>query len=899
MTADVPLHSLNSGEISRYALARVDLAKLRVAAETQLNLLPHVLGPAQFRPGLAYTGVNTPADAEGWLGEFYYSETEKALLLMTAAGLHFVVDDALLTRGTVTAAITNGGFDTDLTGWTISDESGAASTVSGGLVLLGGTGTNYAQIDQEITVNEPDTEHALRLVVTRNNIVLKVGTTQGNGDYLAAELGPGTYSLAFTPTGDFWIRLAANNAYASLVDSIAIEGAGTVALPVPYSTTAHFNALRYDQSGDVLFVACAGFQQRRIERRTSDSRSWGVALYQTDDGPFRLPNTGSTTMTPSATSGTATLTASRATFDAGHVGALFRLTHSGQTASATMAALNDTTGGIRVSGLASHNGSASQRAFTIVLGAGLTGTVTLQRSLAEPGSWTDVESYTVPTSKTFDDTLDNQIIYYRLKLTAYTSGTADAVLTYNASSQTGIARITAVTLPDLATVDILREFGGTTATADWSEGEWSDYRGWPAAVALHDGRLAWFPAIKAQLSVSDAFASFDDEIEGDSGPVNRTIATGGLDGIRWALSLQRLIVATAAQEISIRASTLDGPLTPTDFVARVCSTRGAAAVRPIKVGTLGIFVERNQQRVFALAYDFQSQDYTSKELTRLNPEICAAGVRDVAVQMQPDTRMWFVLADGRCAVLTYDTDDDVVAWIPVETDGAIERVAVLPGNDEDEVYFIVRRTIDGGTKRYLEKLAKRSEARGGTLSRTVDSHIVYSGAPTTAIAAPHLAGKTVRVWADGAPLADSITLDGSGNGTLPAAASNYVAGLGYVGRFKPAKLAYAAEHGTALTAKKRVSRVGLVAADIAWKGVRIGRDFTTMTGLSATYRGRALGAGEVLSAYDAMLPFNGGWDEDSRVCIEIASPYCATFMGLALHMETNEPVEPPRPPRDG
>lgn len=319
-------------------------------------------------------------------------------------------------------------------------------------------------------------------------------------------------------------------------------------------------------------------------------------------------------------------------------------------------------------------------------------------------------------------------------------------------------------------------------------------------------------------------------------------------------------------------------------------------MRPVKVGTMGVFVERNRSRVFALAYDFNSQDYTSKELTRLNQEICAAGVRDVAVQMQPDTRIWFVLGDGTAAVLTYDQDDDVAAWIKVDTDGAFERVAVLPGIDEDQVYFIVRRTIGGVPRRYLEKLTKRSEVRGGTLSKTVDCHIVYSGAPTTAIAAPHLAGKQVYVWADGAPLASAITLNGSGNGTLPAPASSYVAGLGYNGKFKPAKLAYAAEHGTALTVKKRVSRVGIVAADLAWKGLRIGRDFTAMTGLPATYRGRALGDSEILATYDVMVPFNGGWDEDARVCLQISSPYCATLMGLALHMESNEPVEPP-PPR--
>jgi hypothetical protein len=894
------LASLNSGEISPLALARVDLAKLRVATERQVNWLPHVLGPAMLRPGTQYI-AGMPGNAAGWLGEFYFDETAKTLLVATAAGLQFLTGDAWLTRPAVTAAVTNGNFDTDVNGWTDSDEAGAASTwVTGGYLQLVGTGTNYAYRDQQVTVNEIGTEHALRVVVAHNSVVLKVGTSAGDGSYLDVTLLPGTYSLAFTPSGaSFWIRVGANTAYAALVDGINVEGAGAVSLPVPWSTTAHFDSIRYDQSGDVLFVASAGFQQRRIERRASNSRSWGIALYLADDGPFRLGNVASDlTITPSATTGFITLTASRSIWKTGHVGGLYKITHPSQTVTAALAALNATTGEIRVSGLASHGGSASARSFTVLVEGTFTATITLERSISAPGAWSTVESYTAPTSKTFDDGLDNQIIYYRLKCTAYTSGTANSTLVYNSSSQTGIVRINGYSSGTSVTADVLKELGGTTATDDWAEGEWSDYRGWPAAVALHDGRLFWQAGLKTQGSVSDAFASFDDAIEGDAGPLNRTVATGGLDGGRWLLSLQRLLLGTAGKEISIRASAFDEPLTPTAFVARDCSTRGAAKVRPAKVDSVGIFVERNGKRVFELSFDVQRGDYHSRELTRLKQEMCDAGVRDIAVQRQPDTRIWFVLGDGTCAVLTYDQDDEVAAWIPVETGGSFERVAVLPGTDEDDVYFIVAREV-GGTKRYIEKLAKRSECVGGTISKTIDSHIVYSGAPTTAINAPHLAGKQVVVWADGKALvtdAAPITLDGSGNGTAPASFSNACYGLAYVGQLKTAKLAYGAEKGTALTLQKRIVRVGLVAADVSIEGLKIGRDFDHLTRAATTYKGKAITAGQVLPSVDAPpSSFGGAWDSDSRFCAEVRSPHCCTLMGLVLEMQTSEMADEPAP----
>ncbi len=891
---NVALLSLNSGEISRLALARIDLQKLRVATERQTNFLPHVLGPCQFRPGTKYI-AGTASNLAGWLGEFYFSEAATALLVCTTGAMQIMVADAYISRVAVATAVTNGTFNADIASWTDSDEAGATSSwQAAGNAQFVGTGANYAWLDQQITVAGADQnkEHALRLVVERGYVAIKVGTAMGDGSYWdLTGLSPGTYSLAFTPPGNFWIRIGSNTTYASLVNSVTIEAAGVVSLPIPWTTTAHFDSIRYDQSGDVIFVASSGFQQRRIERRASDSRSWAVALYQADDGPFRNSNVSdSVQLTPTGTTGSITLTASRPLFHTTHAGALFRLTHSSQTASGSLAVLNAATGSIRISGLASHNFSASSRSFAITISGTFVGTVELQRSLGAPGSWSGVKNWTAPAAENYDDGLDNQIIYYRLQMIAYTSGSATVALNYAGSSQTGIVRIRDFSSSTSVTADVLLELGGTVATSDWAEGEWSDFRGWPQAVALHDGRLGWFPGIKAQLSVSDAFASFDDTVEGDSGPINKTIATGGNDGVRAALSVQRLLLGTAAQEISIRSSSFDEPLTPTAFVARDCSTRGAGKLRMLKIDTVGVFVERNAKRVFELAFDVQKGDYTSRELTRLKQEMCDAGVRDVAVQRQPDTRIWFVLGDGTCACLTYDLEDDVVAWIPINTDGSFERVAVLPGTDEDDVYFIVKRNV-GGDKRFVEKLAKRSECVGGTISKTVDSHVVYSGAPTTTLTAAHLAGKQVYLWADGAPRAAAITLDGSGNATV-ASFSNGVYGLGYTGQIKTAKLAYGAEHGTALTMQKRVARFGMVAADITPGGFRVGRDFSNMTGLPATYRGKALTAGQVLTAFDANPgSFNGGWDSDPRVCLQMSSPYCATIMALVLEEKTDEPQE--------
>src|SRR5690348_344219 len=146
---DAALYSLNAGEVSRLALARVDLAKLRMACEVQQNFLPHVLGPCMLRPGTQFLD-HTKSDLAGKFVEFYFDETTKALLVLTPLVMRIMVADSYLVRGAVTAAVTNGGFDTDLTGWTSADDAGATSSwLAGGYLSLLGTGTNYAYRDQQ------------------------------------------------------------------------------------------------------------------------------------------------------------------------------------------------------------------------------------------------------------------------------------------------------------------------------------------------------------------------------------------------------------------------------------------------------------------------------------------------------------------------------------------------------------------------------------------------------------------------------------------------------------------------------------------------------------------------------------------------------------------------------
>jgi hypothetical protein len=874
--ANSPLQSFNRGECSRYALARVDIERMRLSAEEQINWQPWVLGPMMLRPGLQYCGgIND--DLTCRLVPFVFSNTDLALIELTDSVMRVWTvsgdTETLVTRPSVSTTVTNGDFSSS-TGWTLTATgSGASATISGGkLNLASPAAGGLAQGKRSVTIAAPDqnVQHAFHIVVDRGPIRFRAGSTDGASDYISqATLETGTHSLAFTPTGaTVYIQLETITAQTKIVDSITIEPVGTMELPTSWGE-ADLPYVRFTQSGDIVFTSCQGQPQRQIERRGVSS--WSIVLYKSSDGPFQAGNGTDITLTPGALSGNTTLTASRAMFSASHVGCLFRLFSSGQSTSNALAAQNTFGDVIRVTGV------GGDRVFNFAISGTFSATVTLQRSIdSETTGFIDVSNYTVPTSTSYNDELDNSICWYRLgiKTGNYTSGTATVALTYTGGGAAGACRVTDYTSTTVVNIEVLAVFSSLTATTDWNEGDWSDVVGWPSSLTFHDGRLWFAGRDKIWGSVSDAYTSFDPDTEGDAGPINRSVGFGPVDTINWLLPLGRLIVGRQGAETSVRSGSFDQPLTPTNFTLKDCSTQGSAALAAIKVDTRGVFVQQSNRRVFELAFSVDSQDYNAHDLTRLNPDIGSEGFVDLDVQRQPDTQLHFVRGDGQVAALLHDAEDQVEAWWRIDTSGAsgvIESVAVLPGSMENRVYYAIKRTIGGSTKRYLEKLARRDQCYGLPEARCADSHTYYTGAAVTTVSdLAHLEGEEVVVWGWNtitpftATMPDgSVVTTGRDLGTytvssgqivgLSSTVTNAVIGLGYSATFKSAKLAYAAQLGTALNQTKKIDKVGLILANTHAQGLEYGQTFTTMDNLPMIEDGAEVDSNAVWEEFDGMM----------------------------------------------
>lgn len=903
------LHAWNVGVQDAKHLLRIDLERMRLAAEEQTNILALTTGPGFMRPGLEYLS-STAGNAVARLKEFVFGATDAALMEFSNLSMSVKNDDATISRPHVDATIASGDFSSS-TGWSLVATSGASAVISGGgLNLTALARGSTASASQAVTVYDFGVEHALRIVVTRGPVTFRCGSSSGGDEYIGeTQLLKGTHSLAFAPTGSiFYIEFKSNARSLKQVDSITVEAPGIMTLPTIWPA-AKLQVMRFAQSADVVFVACEGMRQQRIERRSS--RSWSVVDYVSNDGPFTVGRTRAVKMRASVTEGNGDLTADGPIFNAGHVGALFRLFNGTVSQTYSLSAGDTFTDPFRVTGI--NTSVVNDRAWTYGVTGTWAGTLRWYRSFDDKDSGyspfrqessVDTKDITTNvaggTGNTDED--DNALIWYKIGFEEgdYTSGTATIGVSYDGYGDYGICRITEIVSSTVANMEVLQPFRSTSLTDQWQEGEWSDNLYWPSSVAFSDGRLFWSGDDRFWGSVSDGFDSFDVTVDGDAGPIIRSIGIGGVNDTQWMLSLQRLLVGTEGTIATVKSSSFDEPLTPTNNSIKETSTTGAAPVEAVKIDGRGLFVERSGTALMELSFDGSSGDYVVTQMSKLVTEIFQAGVKTVAIQRRPDTRVWIVMTDGSCVCVIYEPMEEVLAFIPVKTDGDFESVAVLPADTQDRVYFSIKRTVNGSTVRYIEKMAMDSAVKPATLCKVFDAFKsgLNSPASTTINVGAHLRGAIVCAWADGAPLETSpgvraeYIVDASGNITVGSAVTNWVAGLPYRCRYKSARLAYGATLGTAMLQKKKVDSVGLIMTDFTRSGIRYGQKFDDASRplyplpiLKDGVTAPAIVLSEV--AEEESFVFGGEWSTDSRVCLEWSSPYTATMLGMVLSVETN------------
>lgn len=304
----------------------------------------------------------------------------------------------------------------------------------------------------------------------------------------------------------------------------------------------------------------------------------------------------------------------------------------------------------------------------------------------------------------------------------------------------GYAKIVGYTSPTAVTADVKSDFGGTTAVATWQLGLWSATTGWPAAVTFHEERL-FFAGAKIRPQRVDGSRSGDFENfapgVGDADAVAYSIAANDVNAIRWLASGKALIAGALNAEFVVAGSNVNSPITPTDVRANADDNRGSADMAPVLAGNAVLFVQRHGQTLRELAYDLAADGFKTTNASVRAGHMARSGLIALAYAEEPDGVIWACRADGVLVGFTYLREEKVMAWHRhrLGDAGAAEAVDVIPGDGADEVWLVVRRTIGGVAKRYIERLEPAlADDADQVEAFYVDSGLTFDGAKDATLA---------------------------------------------------------------------------------------------------------------------------------------------------------------------
>ena len=848
------LTNFTAGELSPRLDGRTDLTKYAAGCSNLENLVIYPHGAAARRPGTTHVAEVTDSSKKTRLIPFEFSTTQTYILEFSNLKIRFFKDNGAILEG-----------DKTITGITQANPAVVTSSSHG-----------YSNGDEI-------------------KITSVVGMTEVNNKrFLVAGVTTNTFELQDKDSVD--INSSGYTAYSS---------AGTAnrvyTITSPYLEAELFD-IKFAQSADVMYITHPNHEVEKLSR--TGHTSWTLADVDFTNGPFIDVNTTATTLTP-ASSG---------------VGTGVNITASATTG------INDDQGWLA----------------------------------------TDV---------------GRQIHF-----------------------NGGYAKITARTNSTVAVATITTAFTNTNAITAWYLGAFSDTTGHPSCVTFFEQRLVFAATLSnpqtVYFSKSGDYENMDANIGGtvaDDDAIIYTIASNQVNAIRFMSATRTLIIGTAGGEFAVSGGGDDSSVTPTNILIKKQTNNGGANVDAVAVGNATLFLQRAKRKIRELAYNFDVDGYSSPDLTILAEHVTSGGITQMAFQGEPLSILWCVRGDGELAALTYQREQEVVAWhrhifggkfgaatitvsdyaniatgsrlLLTKSDGTTvtftsttgtagtdefktetnnnttadniytainahadftvanpaaavvtvtetspsstgfltiksvddttrltttdqgkavcESVAVIPTDDSEyQVWVIVKRTVNGSTRRYVEYLNIFDfDETDNTSFNFLDSALSYSGtAATTFTGLDHLEGQTVAILADGATHPDKPV--SSGSVVLDRSATNVKMGLAYHSILKTMRIDAGSQDGTSQGKTKRIYEI--TARLYQSVGVEIGPDLSNMERIPFRTSANPMDEGIPVFTGDKEVEFRGNYDTDGYILVRQTQPLPFTILSLYPRLQTND-----------
>lgn len=642
-----------------------------------------------------------------------------------------------------------------------------------------------------------------------------------------------------------------------------------VEVETPFESS-ELNKLRCVQSVDVMYITSGTHPVKKLIRYAEDN--WVM-----EDVGWTLPafdelNDDKTNLiTPSGVSGSITLTATNDTFTSANVGDWIKFEQIGGGES-----VNLTSG--------TSDALVVGDTWKIITHGTWKGNVVVQRSPDWGVTWVQERKYT--SNDDYNPTESGVVSKYCLMrvIVTTTSGTCTCDFSSYTYTHIGHAQITAVTDAKHATATVVNRLANTTATADWYWGAWSESFGYPVCAAFFQDRLCFAGCAKRPqrvwMSRTGDYENFGvDNTDGsvtDDSAITADLLSLRAYTIGHMITTNDLILLSDGNEWTISGAQV---VTPSNISPLNQLSYGASDTTPVRVGNRIVYCQKRGSIVRDMGYIYESDSYGGSDLTLLAKHLITGyDIGDSAYAQEPDSMLFFTRSDGTLLALTYIVEQKVYGWAHMVTDGYIESVETAPTGNNDIVYAVVRREINGQTVRYIESLSITRSDSDQQMHTMMDcAKLIESDTPiTTVTGLDYLEGKEVQVMGDGY-LFNPMTVE-NGQVILPQAAKSITVGLPYTMIVEQPNIEVQMRDGTAQGRKKTVAYAILRLTQSF--GGEIGPDANHLSAIRYDSQRMELGENVLYTGDVKATLKNGGFNTRGRVYIRHAVPYPFTLSAI-------------------
>ena len=427
------------------------------------------------------------------------------------------------------------------------------------------------------------------------------------------------------------------------------------------------------------------------------------------------------------------------------------------------------------------------------------------------------------------------------------------------------------------------ESGGNGATATANVGQSGDY---PGAVSYFEGRR-WFGGtysrpnwLWATKSGTDSDMSYCLPSQ-DSDRIAAAVVARSADRILHIVPLARLVFLTASAEWLATTKNSD-VITQSSLSVATQAYFGSSPVQPIIVGSTLLYAASRGGHLRECGYSYEAGGYITNDICLRAPHLFDnLSILDMSYGKAPFPQVWAVSSNGKLIALTYVPEQQVGAFSTIETQGDFLSCCVVAEGDEDILYAVVRRTINGVETAFVERMHERQFK---SLEQCVylDCSGTYEGEPKTEITGlTWLEGMEVSILADGSVEPPQKVVNGKI--TLDEPASVVHVGLPYTCEAETLPVAVALNDGSYGSGHEK-NVISMTLRVINSSGIKAGPTFLDMKEYPARGNERAGIPPEPISD-EIEIRVSGQWRTTGQCCIRQENPLPMKIISMTTKVE--------------